>query len=174
MGGCARSEWCNPYACWQLLCSPSSHQWSYIHQSIMGVLGDSHIHNVTTCNPPLVFLGDDAGVFVFHQWMTGHVRNLVYIYIFIGGGDICGRYADDARLIQASVNAPTSVAGFSFQTPQAYGHLDLWVTFLPGEQGLHFDTKPCCFGTTQTTPSCLVKYPPHAVLVWCTPMWGTK
>ncbi len=30
---------------------------------------------------------------------------------------------------------------------------------------MHFDTKPCCFGTTQTIPSCLVKYPPHAVVL---------
>jgi hypothetical protein len=97
--------------------------------------------------------------------MAGHVRNLVYIYIFIEGGDVCGRYADEARLICASVNTPTSVVGFSFQTPQAYNHLDLWATFLPGERGLHFDTKPCCFGTTQTIPCCLVKYPPHAVLL---------
>ncbi len=64
-----------------------------------------------------------------------------------------------------SVNTPTSVVGFSFQIPQTYDHLDLWATFLPGELGLHFDTKPCCFGTTQTIPFCLVKYPPHAVLL---------
>jgi hypothetical protein len=79
------------------------------------------------------------------------------------GGDVCGRYADDARLIRVSINAPTSVVGFSFQTPQACDHFDLWATFL--EQGLHFDTKPCCFGIRQTIPSCLVKYPPHAVLL---------
>jgi hypothetical protein len=125
----------------------------------MGVVRDSHVHNVTTCNPPLGLLGDDAVVFVFHQGMDGHVRSLVYIYIFIGGGDVCGRYADDARLIRTSINAPTSVVGFSFQTPQACDHLDLWATFLPGEQGLHFNTKPFCFGTTQTIPSCLVMYP---------------
>ena len=29
----------------------------------------------------------------------------------------------------------------------------LWATFLPGQQGLHFDTKPCSFGTTQTVTS---------------------
>ncbi len=123
------------------------------------------MRNVTTCNPPLGLLGNDAGVFVFHQGMARHVRSLVYIYIFIGGGDVCGRYADDTRLICASVNAPTSVVGFSFQTPQACDHLDLWATFLPGEQGLHFDIKPCCFGTTQTIPFCLVKYSPHAVVL---------
>jgi hypothetical protein len=38
-------------------------------------------------------------------------------------------------------------------------------TFLHVEQGLHFDTKSCCFGTTQTIPSFLVKYSPHAVLL---------
>jgi hypothetical protein len=85
------------------------------------------------------------------------------MYIFIRGGEVCGRYADDARLIRVSVNAPTYVVGFSFQTPQACDHLDQWETFLPGEQGLHFNTKPCCFGTTHTIPSCLVKYTPHAV-----------
>ncbi len=95
--------------------------------------------------------------------MVRQVSELAYIYIFIDGGEVCGRYADDTRLIHASVNTPTSVVGFSFQTPQACDHLDLWVTFLPGEQGLHFDTKPCCFGTTKTIPSCLAKYPPPIV-----------
>ena len=57
------------------------------------------------------------------------------------------------------------MVGVSFQTPQACDQLDLWATFLAVEQGLHFDTKPCCFGTTQTIPFCLAKYPPHAVLL---------
>jgi hypothetical protein len=73
---------------------------------------------------------------------TRQVSELAYIYIFIDGSKVCGRYAADARLIRASVNAPTSMVGFSFQTSQACDHLDLWATFLPGEQGLHFDTKP--------------------------------
>jgi hypothetical protein len=67
----------------------------------------------------------------------------LHLHIFINGGEVCGRYADDARLIRASVNAPTSVVGLPFQTPQACDHLDLWATFC-----LHFDTKPCYFGTT--------------------------
>jgi hypothetical protein len=85
------------------------------------------------------------------------------MYMFIGGGDVCGRYADNARLICTSLNAPSSMVGFSFQTVQVCDYLDQWVPFLPGEQGLHFNTKPCSFGTTQTIPSCLVTYPPHAV-----------
>ncbi len=52
---------------------------------------------------------------------------------------------------------------FHFQTPQIRDLPDQWATFRPEEQGLLFHTKPCSFGTTQTIPSCLVKYPPHAV-----------
>jgi hypothetical protein len=59
----------------------------------------------------------------------------LHVYIFIYRGEVCGRYADDARLIRASVTAPTSVVGFSFQTPQFSDHRDQWATFLPGEQG---------------------------------------
>jgi hypothetical protein len=66
----------------------------------------------------------------------------LHVYRFIYSGEVCGRYADDARLIRASVTAPTSVVGFSFQTPQFSDHLDQWATFLPGEQGLHFDINP--------------------------------
>ncbi len=48
-----------------------------------------------------------------------HIHIYIYIYIYIHGGEVCGRYADDARLIRASVTAPTSCGGVSLQTPQS-------------------------------------------------------
>jgi hypothetical protein len=48
-----------------------------------------------------------------------HIHIYIYIYIYIHGGEVCGRYADDAHLIRASVTAPTSCGGVSLQTPQS-------------------------------------------------------
>jgi hypothetical protein len=76
--------------------------------------------------------GDDASV--FHKTdCPGSCLNPTFI--FMCRGEVCGRDADDARLIQASVNAPPSVVGFYFQTPQSCDHPDQWATFLTGEQG---------------------------------------
>ncbi len=47
----------------------------------------------------------------------------------------------DARLIHASITASLR-GGLSMQTPQLSDHPDQWATFLPGEQGLHFDINP--------------------------------
>jgi len=77
----------------------------------------------------------------------------LHVYIFIYCGEVCGRYADDARLIRVSVTAPTSVVG---------DHLDQWATFLPGEQGLHFDINPAVLAPHKLSLH-LVAYPPHAV-----------
>ena len=46
-----------------------------------------------------------------------HIHIYIYIYIYIRG--VCGRYADDARLIGASITTPTSCGGVSLQTPQS-------------------------------------------------------
>jgi hypothetical protein len=43
----------------------------------------------------------------------------LHVYIFIYSGEVCGRYADDARLIRASVTAPTSVVGFLSKLPSS-------------------------------------------------------
>jgi hypothetical protein len=74
----------------------------------------------------------------------------LYIYIFIDGGEVCGRYADDARLIHASVNAPTSVVGSHSKLPSSVIILINGQLFSLGSRVLHCDTKPCSFGTTQT------------------------
>jgi hypothetical protein len=85
-------------------------------------------------------------------------RKLISMYIFITGGEVCGRYVNDACLICTFVNTPTSMVGSLSKLPriviiQINGRL-----FSTGSR-----VKPCSFGTTQTIPSCLVMYPPHAV-----------
>ena len=69
-------------------------------------------------------------------YVSGRVLRLAYIYIntIINGGEVCGRHADDARLIHASVTAGLR-GGLLLQTPQLDDHPDQWATFLPGEQG---------------------------------------
>ena len=62
---------------------------------------------------------DDAGVFSFiNGWPTSFGSGL-HVYIFIYSGEVCGRYADDARLIRASVTAPTSVVGSLSKLPSS-------------------------------------------------------
>ena len=39
--------------------------------------------------------------------------------IGIDGGDVCGRYADDACLIRSFVNAPTAVVGSHSKFPSS-------------------------------------------------------
>ncbi len=75
-------------------------------------------------------------VYVIYIYVSGRVLSLVYIYIntIINGGEVCGRHADDARLIHASVTAGLR-GGLLLQTPQLDDHPDQWATFLPGEQG---------------------------------------
>ena len=86
-----------------------------------------------------------------------------HVYIFIYGGEMCVRYADDAHLIRASVCHCTYLrGGFSLQTPKFSDHLDQWVTFLPWEQGLHFDINPAVLAPHKLSLH-LVTYPPHAV-----------
>ncbi len=66
--------------------------------------------------------------------------------------------------LDTSVRQHTSLCGgVSLQTPQYSDHPDQLVTFPPGEQSLHIDSKPCSFGITQTINSVLVMYPLHAV-----------
>jgi hypothetical protein len=55
----------------------------------------------------------------FNSGLHIHIYIYIYIYIYIRGGEVCGRYADDAHLIRASVTAPTSCGGVSLQTPQS-------------------------------------------------------
>ncbi len=85
--------------------------------------------------------------------------------ILMCGGEVCGRDADDARLIRASVNAPPSMVVVSFpKLPSPVIILINGQLSSLGSRVLHFDTKPCSFGTTQTITSFLVTYPPHAVM----------
>jgi hypothetical protein len=42
-----------------------------------------------------------------------------HIYIFIYGGQVCGRYADGAHLMQASVTASTSMVGSHSKLPRS-------------------------------------------------------
>ena len=43
----------------------------------------------------------------------------LHVYIFIYGGEVCGRYADDAHLIRVSVTASTSVVGSHSKLPSS-------------------------------------------------------
>jgi len=43
----------------------------------------------------------------------------IHVYRFIYSGEVYGRYADDARLIRASVTAPTSVVGSLSKLPSS-------------------------------------------------------
>ncbi len=52
--------------------------------------------------------------------------------------------------------------GFSVQTPQFSDQLDQSATFLPGEQGLHFDINPAVLAPHKLSLH-LVTYPLHAV-----------
>jgi hypothetical protein len=63
---------------------------------------------------------------------------------------VCGWRPLDMRVCQCTYLREDE---FSSQSFQFSDHPDQWVTCLPGEQGLHFDTKPYSFGTTQTITS---------------------
>jgi hypothetical protein len=125
------------------------------------------LHTVTTCNPPMGTWGM-MQLSLFSSTILGQksLRSGLYIYIFINGGEVCGRYADDPRSIHASVNAPTSVLGSHSKLPSSVIILINGQLFSLGSRVLHRDTKPCSFGTTQTfTPPILVMYPPHSVVL---------
>jgi hypothetical protein len=83
-------------------------------------------------------------------------RSGLHVYIFIYSGEVCGRYDDDARLIRASVTAPTSVVGSLSKLPSSV------IILINGEQGLHFDIDPAVLAP-HTLSLHLVTYPPHAV-----------
>ena len=73
----------------------------------------------------------------FQRRYGAHLRRILgnnFINTIINDGEVCGRHADDARLIHASVTAGLR-GGLLLQTPQLDDHPDQWATFLPGEQG---------------------------------------
>jgi hypothetical protein len=80
--------------------------------------------------------GTTLPVFVIYIYVSRRILSLAYTYIntIINGGEVCGRHADDARLIHASVTAGLR-GGLLLQTPQLDDPPDQWATFLPGEQG---------------------------------------
>ena len=86
----------------------------------------------------------------------------LHVYIFIYGGEVCGRYADDARLIRASVTAPTSVVGSHSKLPSS-------VIILINGRLFSLGSRVCTsiltlqFWHHTNYHSILVTYPPHAV-----------
>ena len=85
----------------------------------------------------------------------------LHVYIFIYSGEVCGRYADDARLIRASVTAPTSVVGSHSKLPSS-------VIILINGQLFSLGSRLCTsiltlFWHHTNYHSILVTYPPHAV-----------
>ena len=74
----------------------------------------------------------------------------IHIYMFNDGGEVCGRYADDVRLIRASVTEPTSVMDSHSKLLSSVIILINGQLFSLGCRVLHFNIKPCSFGTTQT------------------------
>ncbi len=85
-----------------------------------------------------------------------------HVYIFIYDGEVCGRYADDARLIRASITAPTSVVGSHSKLPSS-------VIILINGQHFSLGSRVCTLILTlqfwhhTNYHSILVTYPPHAV-----------
>jgi hypothetical protein len=79
-------------------------------------------------------------------------------YIFIYGGEVCGRYADDARLIRASVTAVGS-----------HSKLPSSVIILINGRLFSLESRVCTsiltlqFWHHTNYHSILVTYPPHAV-----------
>jgi hypothetical protein len=86
----------------------------------------------------------------------------LHVYIFIYGGEVCGRNADDARLIRASVTAPTSVVGSHSKLPSS-------VIILINGRLFSLGSRVCTsiltlqFWHHTNYHSILVTYPPHAV-----------
>ena len=92
---------------------------------------------------------------------TSFVSGL-HVYIFIYSGEVCGRYADDARVIRASVTAPTSVVGSLSKLPSS-------VIILINGGLFSLGSRVCTsiltlqFWHHTNYHSILVMYPPHAV-----------
>ena len=86
----------------------------------------------------------------------------LHVYTFIYSGEVCGRYADDARLIRASVTAPTSVLGSLSKLPSS-------VIILINGRLFSLGSRVCTsiltlqFWHHTNYHSILVTYPPHAV-----------
>jgi hypothetical protein len=86
----------------------------------------------------------------------------LHVYIFIYSGEVCGRYADDARLIRASVTAPTSVVGSHSKLPSS-------VIILINGRLFSLGSRVCIsiltlqFWHHTNYHSILITYPPHAV-----------
>ncbi len=92
---------------------------------------------------------------------TSFVSGL-HVYIFIYRGEVCGRYADDARVIRASVTAPTSVVGSLSKLPSSVIILINGRLFSLGSRVLHFDINPAVLAPHKLSLH-LVTYPLHAV-----------
>jgi len=105
---------------------------------------------------------DDAGLFGFSTSGPTSFGSGLHVYIFIYGGEVCGRYADDTRLIQASVTAPTSVVGSHSKLPSS-------VIILINGQIFSLESRVCTsiltlqFWHHTKYHSILVTYLPHAV-----------
>ena len=85
-----------------------------------------------------------------------------HVYIFIYGGEVCGRYADDAFIMRAFITAPTSVVGSHSKLPSS-------VIILINGQLFSLGSRVCTsiltlqFWHHTNYHSILVTYPPHAV-----------
>ena len=85
---------------------------------------------------------NEAGVFCFINYWPGRFRiwpTCLHIHLVRWSlWEVCWW-----RPLDTSVRHCTYLrGGFSLQTPQLSDHSDQWATFLPREQGLHFDTNP--------------------------------
>ena len=86
----------------------------------------------------------------------------LHVYIFIYKGEVCGRYADDARVIRASVTAPTSMVGSLSKLPSSVIIMINGRLFSLGSRVLHFDINPAVLAPHKLSLH-LVTYPLHAV-----------
>ena len=86
----------------------------------------------------------------------------LHVYIFIYSGEVCGRYADDARLIRAFVTAPTSVVGSHSKLPSSVIILINGRLFSRGSR-VCTSILTLRFWHHTNYHSILVMYPPHAV-----------
>jgi len=86
----------------------------------------------------------------------------LHVYTFIYSCEVCGRYADDAHLIRASITAPTSVVGSLSKLPSS-------VIILINGRLFSLGSRVCTsiltlqFLAPHKLSLHVVKYPPHAV-----------
>ena len=85
----------------------------------------------------------------------------LHVYIFIYGGEVCGRYADGPRLIHASVTASTSVVGSHSKLPSSVIILINGRLFSLGS-GVCTSIFTLQFWHHTNYHFLLVMYPPHA------------